>query len=142
MTTTTPISELMTRNPHALAPNDTMDLAEKLFEKHQIHHVPIVENDRLVGMVTYADFLKIVREIFGGKDEIHKNNLIKGSITASEIMSKDLFCLAPDDTLGDAVKMMRSKRVNALPVLEKGRLVGIVTVHDMLGALEELLGKA
>ena len=109
MTMSTPISELMTLDPVCLAPNDTMDRAEKLFEKHGIHHLPVVENGRLIGMVAFTDDLKLVREIFGGKDEIHQNKLITSSIIARDCMSKKLFSLNPDDSLGDAIHVFREK---------------------------------
>ena len=135
----TPISELMTRDPVCLAPNDTMDMAEKMFDKHGIHHLPIVEAGRLVGMVAYTDYLKIVREIFGGADEIHKNKLIKASMTARDCMDKNFFSLCPDDSLGEAIHIFREKRVMAIPVVKNGKLTGILTAHDMFRALEKLL---
>ena len=139
MTINTPISELMTLNPVVLAPNDTMDKAEKLFDKHGIHHLPVVEDGRLIGMVAFTDYLKIVREIFGGKEEDLKNKLIKESIIARDCMAKEHFSLNPEDSLGDAIHLFREKRVIAIPIVKEGQLVGILTALDMFGALEKLL---
>lgn len=141
MKKTTPISNLMTTKIVAISPNDTMDLAEGLFEEYGIHHLPVVKNGNLVGIVSQTDLLKIVRQIFGDPIETRKNNEIKASLTAQEIMSKNVVCLRPSDTLGDAVRIFRDNQFHALPVTEgpENHLLGIVTTTDMLRFLEKML---
>lgn len=129
----------MSRQPVFLAPTDTMDVAEKLFRKHGIHHLPVVENGHLKGMVSFTDYLKIIREIFGGTQESRKNDQIKHAITAHEIMTKNLHSLSPTDTLGDAVRLFKANRFHSIPIVQGERLTGIVTTFDMLAILEKML---
>lgn len=140
MKNSTPVSKFMSRQPVVLAPTDTMDTAEKLFRKHGIHHLPVVENGRLKGMVSFSDYLKIIRELFGGAHEARKNDQIKHAITAHEIMTKNLHSLSPTDTLGDAIRLFKANRFHSIPVVQgEQRLTGIVTTFDMLEALEKIL---
>lgn len=129
----------MSRQPVFLAPTDTMDVAEKLFRKHGIHHLPVVENGRLKGMVSFTDYLKIIRELFGGAHEARKNDQIKHAITAHEIMTKNLHSLGPTDTLGDVVRLFKANRFHSIPVVQGERLTGIVTTFDILEMLEKML---
>ena len=131
----------MTANPITVGPFETMDVAEGLFEKHGIHHLPVVENGRLVGVVSQTDLLKITRQLFGDALETQKNTQVKQSITAQGLMSKITLCVAPDSTLGEVLRMFRGGRFHSLPVIEgpEKRLVGIVTTVDLLRVFEDSL---
>lgn len=141
MKNSTPVSKFMSRQPVILAPTDTMDVAEKLFQKHGIHHLPVVENGRLKGMVSFTDYLKIVRELFGGVHEARKNDQVKHAITAHEIMTKNLHSLSPTDTLGDAIHLFKANRFHSIPVVQGERLTGIITTFDMIEALEKIMAE-
>ncbi len=143
MKSTTPVSRFMTENPVVVGPHDTMDEAERLFEAHGIHHLPVVEHGRLVGIVSHTDVLKITRQIFGDAAEVRRNSQIKQSLTAVGLMPKYTSCLSPDDTLADALRLLRGNHFHALPVCEgpDRRLVGIVTTADILRIFEEKLAE-
>jgi CBS domain-containing membrane protein len=136
----TPISSIMTPDPVTLGPMDILDTAHQLFEKNGIHHVPIVQDERLMGMVSHTDYLRVIRDLGKNQGEQYTNQRLLSSITLHEVMSEKLECLHPDDTLGDALRLFKANHFHAIPVVnEAEKLVGIVTTFDMLEVLEVVL---
>ncbi|KPD01270.1 Hypoxic response protein 1 [Geobacillus sp. BCO2] len=82
--------------------------------------IPIVDDGRLVGMITDRDM--VVR----GMAEKHP-----GSTAVTEVMSRDLVTLSPDDSVQKAADMMARHQIRRLPVVENGRLVGIISLGDL-----------
>ncbi len=121
------IRDLMTANPATCKPSATVSEAAKTMASEDVGPVPIVEGDRLVGMVTDRDL--VVRVLAEGRDP--------GSTTLGEIASSDLVTVQPDSDLEEATRLMQQHQVRRLPVVEDGRLVGIVAQADIARALEE-----
>jgi acetoin utilization protein AcuB len=93
-------------------------------EKRRIRRLPVVENDRLVGIVTKSD-LSSAR----GKE-----------LAVEDVMAKRPISVAPDETLERAAQLMLQKKISGLPVVEDKKLVGIITESDVFRALCEILG--
>ena len=121
------IRELMTSNPVTCEPTTTVVDAAKVMAKEDVGPVPIVEGDRLVGIVTDRDL--VVRVLAEGKDP--------SSTTIGEIASADLTTVTPDSDLQEALDLMSASQVRRLPVVENGRLVGIVAQADVARAADE-----
>ena len=117
----TSIKEIMTRDVRACEPNATVADAAKVMAQGDVGPVPIVEDGRLVGIVTDRDI--VVRVVAEGRDA--------NVTTVKEIASTDLVTVAPGDDLDVALNLLAQRQVRRLPVVEGERLVGIVAQADI-----------
>ena len=117
----TSIKEVMTRDVRAYEPNATVADAAKVMAQEDVGPVPIVEEGRLVGIVTDRDI--VVRVVAEGRDP--------NATTVREIASTELVTVAPDDDLDEALHLLAERQVRRLPVVEGDRLVGIVAQADV-----------
>ena len=115
------ISEVMTPNPKALAQSATIMEAACAMRDNDIGDVVVLDNGRLCGILTDRDI--VVRALATGCDP----NLT----SVGEICSRALVTLAPDDSTGQAVRVMREHAIRRLPIEDGGRVVGIVTLGDV-----------
>jgi acetoin utilization protein AcuB len=130
------VGKWMTRTVITLSPMDTVRNAQRVLEEHRIHHLPVVEADRLVGIVSDTDIRKwILREAI--IDE--KGTVSRRTGHVREIMTRDVITMCPGDTIEDALLVLRHRRFGALPVVEGKNLVGIVTKADVLAAFIDTL---
>jgi acetoin utilization protein AcuB len=132
MDTTKPVSDIMTRNLIVVKPEDTIDRVHDLFEKNHFHHIPVVDHHKLVGIVSKTDYLKIrhmLATTWSGEticQDMYKD------MCAGDIMSREPLKLEPGDSIGLAADIFRANALHALPIVDDGELVGIVTSHDLL----------
>ena len=121
------IRDLMTSNPASCPPSATVLDAAKTMAQEDVGPVPIVEGERLVGIVTDRDL--VVRVLAEGRDP--------RSTTVGEIASSDLVTVSPDTDLNEALNLMSESQVRRLLVSEGDRLVGIVAQADVARAVDE-----
>lgn len=140
------VEEIMQTGWPTLGPDQTVEDAIKLFAESGISGVPVVEDERLVGIVTEGDlifqdadvkapgFLDILGGIIplGNWEEYRREALKSAGVTVDEVMTEDLITVPPDATLADAATLMAEKKVRLLPVAEGERLRGVVTRMDIL----------
>lgn len=130
----------MTRKPATVSPENNLETVRSIFEKHGFHHIPVVENDKLAGIVSYTDYLRIIRDVYGNADEKQSNEKLLHTILVKEVMTEHLVCLSPNDTVEDALRVFKANHFHAVPVIEGDRhLVGIVSTHDLIRVLERVL---
>jgi CBS domain-containing protein len=116
------IREAMTTQPKSVESSTSVVEAARLMELENVGSVPVVEDGRLVGMITDRDVA--VRVVGGGKDP--------QSTTAGEIASRELVTVDPQQNLDEALRLMAQHQVRRLPVVEEdGRLVGILAQADV-----------
>jgi CBS domain-containing protein len=116
------VRDVMTERPRAVTPETPLSEVAELMETEDVGAVPVVEGDRVVGIVTDRDI--VVRAIAKGKDP-------RGMPTA-EVSSRDLVTVNPDDDLSEALKLMAQYQVRRLAVTaEDERLVGVVSQADV-----------
>jgi len=140
MQNTTPISRIMTRKPSTVSPVDNLETVRVIFEQHGFHHVPVVEEGKLVGIVSYTDYLRIIRELYGNAQEQRSNDRLLHNLSVKQVMTEHPVCLAPTDTVEDALKIFKTNHFHAIPVVEGDRrLVGILSTHDLIKVLERVL---
>ncbi|TFF92017.1 CBS domain-containing protein [Candidatus Thorarchaeota archaeon] len=128
------VREVMTADPIAVRPDDSIGSVVHLFRNQGFSHAPVVEKDRLEGIVSVQDIADIA---FRHKDrqtrgERTGNKQSISSIPVKSIMSVPVFATRPDDSLQHAYSKMREKDVTSLVVVQDGRPVGIVTKADLL----------
>jgi CBS domain-containing protein len=119
---------------HLMAVNEdeSVDLVAFLMERERIQHVPVEDDEhRLVGVVSYRSILRYV----GGQSELR----LVGSTPVKEIMGRDPVTVTPKTSTLEAIRIMRDAGAACLPVLDEGKLVGIVTDRDFMPIAYELL---
>ncbi len=139
MTADLPVSRIMTAKPTTVAPTDTMDKVRLLFEKGGFHHLPVVEGGRLVGLISYTDYLRLIRNVFSNQQEVRTNERVLQAVLVRDVMTEHLLCLSPDDTVETALRIFKANQFHSLPVVDQHmHLLGIVTTLDMMRVLETI----
>lgn len=115
------IEDVMTREPETLAPNATCGEAATLMRQEDCGSLPVVEDGRLLGIVTDRDI--VVRALAEGKDP--------KTCSVGEVMTADPVTVSPDLSLDDAAKLMADHQVRRLPVVKDGKLVGILAMGQL-----------
>ena len=149
------VRDVMNAGPVAIQATEAVSDAVRLLRTNDISGMPVLEGDRLVGVVSESDLLRMLSaEREGGlwlpspleilevpiRDLIRWEKLQAGAEEAgtkrvSEVMTKKVFTSSPDDSIDKAASMMVRHRINRLPVLEEGKLVGILTRGDIISGL-------
>lgn len=125
-----PISQIMTKELITLTPKDSLYDAEKLFIKHNIRHLPIVEGQKLVGVVSYSDLLKISYADVTEEDDIE--TVVYDMYTIPQLMAKSPVTVGPETNIKDVAATLSKVSFHSIPVVEGENLVGIVTTTDLL----------
>jgi CBS domain-containing protein len=124
----TKVRDVMTERPRAVTPQTPLNEVAEVMETEDVGAVPVVEGDRLVGIVTDRDI--VVRAIAKGKDP--------RGMPAADISSRELVTVHPDDDLSDALELMAQYQVRRLAVTaEDERLVGVVSQADVAREAKE-----
>jgi CBS domain-containing protein len=119
------VREIMTKQVHRCRPDSTARHALALMWKHDVGVLPLVDgHDRVVGVITDRDIAMAL-----GLRNVAPNALHVGEITTHEV-----FSIEPDATIEEAEEVLEQRQVRRLPVLEGGRLVGVVTLADLARA--------
>jgi acetoin utilization protein AcuB len=129
------VKDSMTREVVALPPQSTAGEALALCRERRIRHLPVLEDDRLVGIVSDRD-LRSATPALG--DPARAEAL--GMILIHEVMAREVVTTHPDDPIEEAANAMRERKIGCLPVVEDDALVGIVTSSDVMEALVYLMG--
>lgn len=130
-----PISEIMSTNIIALNRDDDLETAELLFKRHKIRHIPVVNGEIIIGMLSYSDLLRIsfADAVYDNEEEV--DTLVYNMFTIEQVMAKNVVTVPPTATIKDVAKILAKKEFHALPVVDEGNLVGIVTTTDLINYL-------
>jgi len=132
-----PVSHIMTSNLVLLNMNDTLEKAEELFKKHNIRHIPVVNNNKIEGILSYTDLLRISFADAVYEEEDHVDTIVYNMFTLQQVMVKNVKTVQTSDTIYDVAEILATESFHALPVEENGKLVGIVTTTDLIKYLLE-----
>lgn len=132
-----PISTIMTRDLITVNPEDKLTTVKEIFEKNNIHHIPVVRFKQIVGIVSKTDFVYFVRGFTNNDEDKYVNEARLRAYRAEEIMTKGLAKVEPGDRINVALEVFRVNRFHAIPVVENDELVGIVTTFDIIKALAD-----
>ncbi|HWQ44033.1 MAG TPA: CBS domain-containing protein [Methanosarcina barkeri] len=152
------VKDVMNPNVVFCKPDDTVREAAKILKENSISGAPILEGEKLVGIISEADLLKLlilpekgelwlpspfevievpIRELIGWEDT-KKMLSDAGAIRIKEIMTKDVHTISSEASVEEASEHMIRHRINRLPVTEDNRVVGIVTRGDIIEGLAKL----
>lgn len=129
------VSKIMTPNP--ITVNTTNRVAEvaKIFSEKNIHHIPVVSGEKLIGMISKTDIDK-VSFVTNLQDE-KANTAIYDSLQIEQVMTNQLDTVQQDDEVREAAELLATGRYHAIPVLDDEKLTGIVTSTDVIKYLLE-----
>lgn len=124
-----------------ISPSESVRKAWTLLREHRIRHLPVVDQGKLVGILTDRD----VRLVFpsaltsGAKEQDPADALEK--VKVQEIMTKQVVTVSPDAPIADVARILLERRIGGLPIVQQGRLVGIITKTDIIAAFVEIIGR-
>jgi CBS domain-containing protein len=129
------VSDLMTREVATLQRNDKLSIADNVMRLGRIRHMPVIDEDgQLVGIVSQRDLFRgALVKAFGYGSTAQKR--VMDTIVVKEVMATELQTATPEMSLKDAARVMSEKKIGCLPVVEDGKLVGIVTEGDFVAFL-------
>ena len=127
MNTEMPIKKIKTSKIVFVSRNDSMMKVEEIFDSFPIHHVMVIENQSLYGVISKSDLLKIYRQ-YAAKGDIPDRLTIK----ANDLMTSDLITLDGEDSIGLAADIFLSNKIHSIPVYNGDQLSGIITNHDII----------
>lgn len=127
-----PISTIMTTSIIKLNITDTLTKAETLFKKNHIRHIPVVNSNKIVGMLSYTDLLRISFADAVDEDDTIIDSTVYNMFSVEQVMSKNLVSVSPETTIKATAEILAKREFHALPVCEGDLLVGIVTTTDLI----------
>ncbi len=133
----TPVSSIMTTTVISLNTKDTLDTAEFLFKKHNIRHIPVVNGTQIIGMLSYNDLLRISFADAVGYDEQDVDTVVYNMFSIEQVMTKNVVTVDATTTIKEVAEIFSKREFHALPVVDNGKLVGIITTTDLINFLLE-----
>ena len=118
-----PLSLIMTRDVITAGQEDSLTVARNIFLNNKVHHLPIVDGSRLVGILTTYDLFRI--------NGAHKGKNYD-DITIKDVMTTHIATLEPEDKIGSAAELFLENLFHAVPIVKNGDLKGIVTSFDVI----------
>ena len=133
------VRDFMTSELVTVSPKTKIFDAVDLMKKYDIHRLPVLENEQLVGLITEAT----IQEALPSKAtslSVHEVNYLLNKTVVADVMITEVKTISPDAQLEDGIFLMRQNKINVLPVLEGEKLVGIITNNDIFDAFLKLTG--
>jgi CBS domain-containing protein len=121
------VRDVMTPNVHAASPTDSLASAAEIMSSQDVGSLPVVENGRLIGVLTDRDI--VVRAV--------AERVTPETLNVGDVASRQPVTVQPDEDLDEALRLMAHHRVRRLPVVEEGRLVGMLSQADLAGEAKE-----
>jgi CBS domain-containing protein len=130
-----PVSAFMRTEFVTCEPSDRLDFADDVMKLGQIRHMPVVENNRVVGIVSQRDLLAASLSRALDIEPEHHRSFLR-SVEIAEVMSNGVITVAPTSSIGEAASLMIRHKIGCLPVVDSvGRPVGLITETDLLRAV-------
>ena len=131
------VRDVMSREVHTVKRNDELGIADALMKQERVRHLPVLDGDgEVCAVVSQRDLFRgaLLRALgFGSRAE----ELMLKQVAVKEAMSSEIQTTAPDTPLADAARLMIERKIGCLPVIENGKLVGIVTETDFVRLVSE-----
>jgi CBS domain-containing protein len=133
-----PVREVMCEKVVMVEETDSLLDANMLFVSHNLRHLPVIRGGALVGVVTHRDVKQYAPSLLTNVSQDEYNRVME-TTPVSRIMTRHVVTIGPDELVYQAAKVMHTRRIGCLPVVEGNKVVGIVTASDLLGFLARLL---
>ena len=131
------VRDVMSRDVHTVKRNDELAIADALMKQERVRHLPVLDEDgKVCAVVSQRDLFRgaLLRALgYGSRAE----ELMLKQVAVKEAMSAEIQTTTPDTLVADAARLMIERKIGCLPVIENGRLVGIVTETDFVRLVAE-----
>ena len=130
-----PVKSIMTTGLITVKVHESISKVAEIFKTQSFHHIPIVNDDEcLKGIISLTDFERIKNgtTLFRNPKIEAYNKALFETLLAEDVMTKDVIALRPTDTISQAYKIFKNNKFRAIPVIDKGKLAGIVSPLDIL----------
>lgn len=128
------VADVMTKEVITIAPSSSIGAAIALMREHGFRRLPVVEDDRLIGIVTDRDLRQATNSPLVLREKWYSDFLLE-AIKVRSCMTPDPITVAPSTPLIEAARRLRQHKIGGLPVVVEGHVVGMITVTDMLDFL-------
>jgi CBS domain-containing protein len=132
-----PVSKIMTAQVVTINLTNSLSEAEALFNKHKIRHIPVVSGEKLIGMLSLTDLLRISFVDNYGDDEGIVDTAVYNMLSVEQVMVSKPVAVAAELSIKEVAEILATREFHALPVTEGDKLVGIVTTTDLIKYLLE-----
>lgn len=132
------ISKVMSNSPVTVHVGDPISKVRKLIEEHSVHHVPVVSGDKLVGIISWSDLLRVSFGEFGNQDGQQLDTILDHTYSMTDLMVANPRTVPITGSVRDAARILAEGKFHALPVVDGEKLAGIVTSTDLIKFLAEL----
>jgi len=133
------IRDVMTKNPITVDSETLVLDAQKIMKENNIRRLPVVDKGTLVGIVTQHDLLQASPSPATSLS-IHELNYLLAKMKVKEVMKKNPITLSPDTPFEEALRIGQDRKIGSFPVMDKGKLIGIITESDIVRFLTRALG--
>jgi CBS domain-containing protein len=131
----TRVRDIMTSPAIVVTPDTSVPVASALMRAHGIRHLPVVENERLVGIISRGD-LREASISASANTDTYEFNFLLSRLTVSRLMTRKVSTITPDALIVYAAELMTDRKVAGLPVVDPdGSVIGIITETDLLKLL-------
>ena len=131
------VREVMSREVHTVKRNDELAIADALMKQGRVRHLPVIDEDgEVCAVVSQRDLFRgaLLRALgFGSRAE----ELMLKQVAVKEAMSAEIHTTTPDTPIAEAARLMIERKIGCLPVIENGKLIGIVTETDCVRLVAE-----
>lgn len=133
------VKNQMTANPFTATPSTTVPEAHAIMETHGVRHLPVLENGKLVGVVSQGD-IAAASPSKATTFSVGEITYLLSKLTVGKIMTRNPHWVTPDTLLEQVAVIMRDNKIEMLPVLDDGKLVGVITESAILDSFIDILG--
>lgn len=127
-----PVVHVMSSNVKTLEITDPLSKARQLFESFNVHHLPVVCGEELVGLLSWTDFLRISFGEFGNQDGRNLDAVLDHTYQLRDVMQSQPVTISSTGTVRDAAQILGTQPFHSLPVVDGSKLIGIVTSTDLI----------
>ena len=132
------VSDVMTRKVFTLRIDKNLIAAKEIMEWAHTRHVPVVDADgKVMGMVSHRDLLAASVATVSDTSEVERKRHL-WTIPLTDVLRYPVITTTPEVSVQEAAGLMRKHKIGCLPVIDAGKLVGIITEYDLLRVVEEL----
>lgn len=131
------VSKIMSTDLITINHTNTLLDAEKLFKKHKIRHIPVVSDKKIVGILSLTDLLRISFVDSYGEEDSDVDTAIYNMLSIEQVMVNNPVHVSSTKTIREVAEILSREEFHALPVVDEGELVGIVTTTDLVNYLLE-----
>jgi CBS domain-containing protein len=132
------VSHIMSADPITVHHGEPISKVRKKFQEHGVHHLPVVEGENLVGMISWTDLMRFSYGDAFGEDDRAVDATLDHTHKLEDLMSRNPVTIDVNSGIREAAQILGGADFHALPVVDGKKLVGIVTSQDLIKFLLEL----